>query len=119
MYLPAHFTESRVEVLHQLIHAHPLAALVTLGTGGLTANHIPFEISPEPAPFVVIDRDADALRAEIDPGDDAHEVSSPRPHMPPSPWGEGLGVRGVLAAPLQKRSTVVNAAPAATTQARE
>jgi transcriptional regulator len=51
VYLPAHFTESRVEVLHQLVRDHPLAALVTLGPDGLAANHIPFEIAAEPAPF--------------------------------------------------------------------
>ena len=51
MYLPKHFEETRVDVLHGLIHAHPLAALVTLSPGGLDANHIPFEIDPEPAPF--------------------------------------------------------------------
>ena len=51
MYLPKHFEETRVEVLHGLIHAHPLGALVTLTPGGLDANHIPFEVDPEPAPF--------------------------------------------------------------------
>jgi transcriptional regulator len=51
MYLPGHFEESRVEVLHELIHAHPLGALVTLTSAGLDANHIPFEVDPEPAPF--------------------------------------------------------------------
>jgi transcriptional regulator len=51
VYLPAHFEESRVDVLHELIHAHPLGALVTLAPGGLDANHIPFEVDPEPAPF--------------------------------------------------------------------
>jgi transcriptional regulator len=51
MYLPRHFDESRVDVLHGLIHAHPLGALVTLTAGGLDANHIPFEVDPEPAPF--------------------------------------------------------------------
>jgi transcriptional regulator len=51
MYLPAHFEETRVEVIHQLIREHPLAALVTLGSAGLDANHIPLEIDPEPAPF--------------------------------------------------------------------
>ena len=51
MYLPTHFEETRVEVLHGLIHAHPLGALVTLTPGGLDANHIPFEVDPEPAPF--------------------------------------------------------------------
>jgi transcriptional regulator len=44
MYLPAHFKESRVPVLHDLIRAYPLAVLVTLDGGGLVANHIPMEI---------------------------------------------------------------------------
>jgi transcriptional regulator len=51
MYLPGHFEETRIEVLHDLIRAHPLGALVTLGPDGPEANHIPFEIDPEPAPF--------------------------------------------------------------------
>ena len=51
MYLPPHFEESRVDVLHALIRAHPLGALVVLGSNGLDANHIPFEIDPEPAPW--------------------------------------------------------------------
>ena len=46
MYLPSHFREDRVPVLHALIRAHPLATLVTLGRDGLTANHIPMEIEP-------------------------------------------------------------------------
>jgi transcriptional regulator len=51
MYLPSHFEETRAEVLRQLIRSHPLGALVTFGAEGLNANHIPFEIDPEPAPF--------------------------------------------------------------------
>jgi len=51
MYMPAHFEETRVKVIHQLIREHPLAVLVTLGEDGLNANHIPLEINPEPAPF--------------------------------------------------------------------
>ncbi|MFZ6646744.1 FMN-binding negative transcriptional regulator [Undibacterium sp. TJN25] len=56
MYLPAHFAEERLDVLHQLIHNHPLGTLVTLDAGGLNANHIPFEIAaPEPdAPYGVL-----------------------------------------------------------------
>ena len=46
MYLPSHFREDRVPVLHALIRAHPLATLVTLGPDGLVANHIPMEIDP-------------------------------------------------------------------------
>src|SRR5262245_58996643 len=51
MYLPKHFEETRVEVLHALMRAHPLAALVTPTADGLDANHIPLEIQPDPAPF--------------------------------------------------------------------
>ncbi len=42
MYQPKHFEETRPEVLHALIRAHPLGALVTTGEQGLDANHIPF-----------------------------------------------------------------------------
>lgn len=44
MYVPAHFDESRTEVLHDFIRQHPLGMLVTHGAGGLDANHIPFDI---------------------------------------------------------------------------
>jgi len=42
MYVPRHFEESRPEILHALIRAHPLGALVSVGADGLDANHIPF-----------------------------------------------------------------------------
>jgi transcriptional regulator len=51
MYNPAHFRETRVPVLHDLIRRHPLAALVTLGPDGLVANHIPMEVDPESGPW--------------------------------------------------------------------
>ncbi len=44
MYDVAAFREDRVEVMHALIQAHPLATLVTMGAQGLEANHIPFLI---------------------------------------------------------------------------
>lgn len=50
MYLPRHFEETDVRVLHQFIRAHPFAALVTATTAGLDANHIPFVLESEPAP---------------------------------------------------------------------
>lgn len=49
MYVPAHFAEDRLEVLHRLMHEHPLGALVTLEPDGLNACHIPFEIAPASA----------------------------------------------------------------------
>ena len=51
MYVPSHFEETRIEVLHDLVRQHPLGSLVTLGTQGLNANHIPFEIDGAPAPY--------------------------------------------------------------------
>jgi transcriptional regulator len=44
MYIPSHFNENRLEVLHGLVRQHPLGTLVTLGASGLNANHIPFEV---------------------------------------------------------------------------
>lgn len=51
MYLPAHFNETRTDVLHALMRARPLATLVTLSDSGLIANHIPLQTRDEPAPL--------------------------------------------------------------------
>ncbi|MFI5267723.1 MAG: FMN-binding negative transcriptional regulator [Chloroflexota bacterium] len=51
MYLPPHFREDDVSVLHQAIRAARLATLVTFGADGLTASHLPVLLSPEPEPF--------------------------------------------------------------------
>lgn len=45
MYVPSHFSETRPEVLHDLIRACPLATLVTVGAEGLEANHIPLQLA--------------------------------------------------------------------------
>jgi transcriptional regulator len=42
MYQPSAFREERLETLHELIRAHPLATLITAGPGGLIANFVPF-----------------------------------------------------------------------------
>lgn len=47
MYIPAHFDESRSEVLHALIAQHPFGMLITHGADGLDANHIPFQLHPD------------------------------------------------------------------------
>ena len=41
MYLPAHFREDRLDVLHEFIERHPLGALVAATNGNLTADHLP------------------------------------------------------------------------------
>jgi transcriptional regulator len=51
VYVPKHFEETRVDVLHELMRTCPLGTVVTVSADGLDAAHIPFELDPEPAPF--------------------------------------------------------------------
>ncbi|MDP2811991.1 MAG: FMN-binding negative transcriptional regulator [Rhodocyclaceae bacterium] len=51
MYLPAHFEESRSEVLHALMREHPFATLITQGGDGLTANHFPLHLVTDTRPL--------------------------------------------------------------------
>jgi transcriptional regulator len=43
MYLPPHFEQHDRVALQSLMREHPLAALVTSGPDGLTADHVPLE----------------------------------------------------------------------------
>lgn len=56
MYTQPFFKEERSDVLHALIDAHPLGALVIARADGLGADHLPFEISAPSAaaPFGVL-----------------------------------------------------------------
>ena len=51
MYVPKCFAESRVEILHDLMMAHPFATLVTVVNNGLEITHIPFVIDITRQPF--------------------------------------------------------------------
>lgn len=51
MYIPKHFDQSDIPVLHELIRSRPLSTVVTLSSGGLDANHIPLHLSAEPSPL--------------------------------------------------------------------
>lgn len=44
MYTPSHYEETRAEALHDVLVKHPLGVLVTCGSQGLDANHLPFEL---------------------------------------------------------------------------
>jgi len=46
MYLPTHFAQNDAAALHALMREHPLAALVSSGPDGLTADHLPLEFDP-------------------------------------------------------------------------
>jgi transcriptional regulator len=59
MYLPAHFEESRPEVLHELVRTHPLGLLITQGAAGLQANPVPFMLDVDTA------TGAQTLRAHV------------------------------------------------------
>lgn len=54
MYVPSHFEETRLEVLHGLIRAQPLATVVTLSADGINANHIPLHLAAEQGQFGVL-----------------------------------------------------------------
>lgn len=47
MYNPKVFREDRLDLLHAMMRAHPLATLVTSGRHGLMANLVPFSLSEE------------------------------------------------------------------------
>jgi transcriptional regulator len=51
MYVPAHFADDRIPVLHDVIRTSGLATLVTLTGDGLIASHVPLMLDPEPAPY--------------------------------------------------------------------
>jgi transcriptional regulator len=54
VYIPAHFEQPDISIMHELIRAYPLATVVTLSSAGLNANHIPLHLSAEAAPFGVL-----------------------------------------------------------------
>jgi transcriptional regulator len=51
MYLPDHFAEPRLEVLHAALRQAGLATLVTMGDAGLDASHVPLLLDAEPGPL--------------------------------------------------------------------
>jgi len=51
VYVPNHFKEDRIDVLHEAIRSTGLATLVSMTTDGLFATHAPLMLNPEPAPY--------------------------------------------------------------------
>jgi transcriptional regulator len=54
MYIPRANEETRVPVMRALMEAHPLGTLVTLGTSGLFASHIPMVLEEDGSQFGVL-----------------------------------------------------------------
>ncbi len=51
MYLPSHFEETRVDVLHALLRERPLGLLITTAADGPVADPVPFLLQPGPTPL--------------------------------------------------------------------
>ncbi|HEY0184329.1 MAG TPA: FMN-binding negative transcriptional regulator [Rhodopila sp.] len=51
MYVPAHFEEGRIDVLHEHLGAGGLFTLVSMTAEGLIASHVPLLLDPDPAPY--------------------------------------------------------------------
>jgi len=51
LYVPPLFKEDRTDVLHAEIRRSGLATLITMGTDGLIASHVPMLLDTEPAPY--------------------------------------------------------------------
>jgi transcriptional regulator len=54
MYIPKANEERRVPVMHELISAHPLGSLITMGASGLIASHIPMVLENDSSEFGVL-----------------------------------------------------------------
>jgi transcriptional regulator len=98
MYTPKHFAETRLEVLHQLIHSYPLATLVTLDGAALCADHIPFDLAaPDPhAPFGVLRGHvarANPLWSRAQAGDVLAVFQGPQAYISPA-WYEEKALSG-------------------------
>jgi transcriptional regulator len=51
MYIPRPNQEDRVPVIHKLMEEQPFASLITMGTSGLFASHIPMVLQQDGTPF--------------------------------------------------------------------
>lgn len=51
MYVPTHFREDRLEVLHAIIEENSFATLVSASPTGIVATHIPFLLRRSDGPF--------------------------------------------------------------------
>lgn len=51
MYTPKQHEETRIDVMHQLIHSQPLGTWAALGDSELLVNHVPFQLDPSRGEF--------------------------------------------------------------------
>jgi transcriptional regulator len=54
MYIPKAFEEIRIPVIHALIESQPFGSLITMGSSGLLASHVPMVLETEGSPLGVL-----------------------------------------------------------------
>jgi transcriptional regulator len=89
MYIPRANEEKRLPVLHQLIRDEPLAALITLNSGGLFASHIPMVLDAEGSALGVLRGHvsrANTHWTDIDSGVEALAIFSGPQHYITPTW---------------------------------
>jgi transcriptional regulator len=74
MYTPKANEETRIPVLHALMRSHPLATLVTVGSAGLFASHLPVVLDDQVAPLGLLK--CHVSRANAQWKDFSHEVQA-------------------------------------------
>ncbi len=91
MYQVAAFREERIDVMHALIRAYPLAAVVTNAGGVLEANHLPLLIDPLPLPNGMLRGHvarANPLWRQLHEGDVLAVFQGPQVYVTPSWYPE-------------------------------
>ena len=92
MYIPTANSDTRLPVLHQMMAEHPLAAVVTLGTGGLIATHMPLVLEDDGSEFGLLKGHvsrANPQWRDLTPGIDALAIfAGPQHYISPN-WYPG------------------------------
>jgi transcriptional regulator len=97
MYIPKANEEKRASVMRELMVAHPLATLVTLGASGLFASHIPMVLEDDGSQFGVLQGHiarANAQWRDIVPTVDALAIFAGHQHYISPNWYPGTKEHG-------------------------
>ena len=97
MYIPRPNEEKRLPVMHALMVAHPLATLVTLGSAGLFASHIPLVLEADGSEFGLLRGHiarANSQWRDVNPAVDALAIFAGHQHYISPTWYPGVKEHG-------------------------
>ncbi len=86
MYIPQHFAETRVDVLHEFIEQNSLAAIVVSTAKGLNANHIPVLLDRESGKLIGHVSRANPMHSDVIPGSEALAIFTGFDHYISPSW---------------------------------